>query len=281
MTETPGALSGIVEPVRRSFAILEALSRRPHGTVAALAAETGLPRPTVVRLLKTLMGLGYATQVSRQIGYRLTDRVLGLAQGIRFIDHFVDAAAPHMRRFTQKHGWPLYLGTISDRAITIRYSTAAESPMSFERAALQRRSPVLSSALGRVWLAFCSDDERHATLRDIGVRHDAGLAAAFARIRRDGYAFTTLPRPGRLQGIAVAIRNRNRVLGCVSMRFTRSAMNETEAGARYGSLLVALARAIAADAGRHSADIIVHRSKERGIPSGLPEANSGIGRMGQ
>ncbi len=250
MTEPPGTPSGIVEPVRRSFAILEALSRRPHGTIAMLAAETGLPRPTVARLLKTLMGLGYATQVSRHMGYRLTDRVLGLAQGIRFIDHFVDAAAPHMHRFTEKHGWPLYLGTISHRAITIRYSTAAESPMSFERLALQRRSPVLSSALGRAWLAFCSDEERRATLRDLGVRHDARLAAAFARIRRDGHAFTILPRPGRLQGIAVAIRNRHRVLGCVSMRFTRSAMSEAEAGARYGAPLTALARAIAVDAAR-------------------------------
>ena len=34
------------------------------------------------------------------------------------------------------------------------------------------------------------------------------------------------------------------------MRFTRSAMSDAEAGARYGSPLTALARAIAADAGR-------------------------------
>ena len=241
--------SAAIEPVRRSFALLEALSTRPHGTISALAEETRLPRPTVVRLLKTLVELGYATQVSRQIGYRLTDRVLGLAQGIRFIDHFVDAAAPHMRRFTQEHGWPLYLGTISHRAITIRYSTAAESPMSFERAALQRRSPVMSGALGRVWLAFCSADERRAALRDLGVRQDARLTAAFARILRDGYAFTIEPRPRRLQGIAVAIRKHDRVLGCVSMRFTRSAMDEAEAGARFGPPLKALAAAIADDAG--------------------------------
>lgn len=250
MTEPSAVPSGIVEPVRRSFAILEALSRRPHGTISALAEETHLPRPTVVRLLKTLVELGYATQVSRQIGYRLTDRVLGLAQGIRFIDHFVDAAAPHMHRFTQKYGWPLYLGTISHCAITIRYSTAPESPMSFERAALQRRSPVMSSALGRAWLAFCSTEERRAALRDLGVRPDAKLAAAFARIRRDGHAFTILPRARRLQGIAVAVRKRGRVLGCVSMRFTRSAMDEAEAGARFSAPLNALAAAIAADASR-------------------------------
>src|SRR6478672_7490661 len=119
--------SAVVEPVRRSFAILEALSRRPHGTISTLAAETSLPRPTVVRLLKTLVELGYATQVSRDIGYRLTDRVLGLAQGIRFVDHLVDVAAPHMSEFTRRYGWPLYLGTISNRAMTIRHSTAAES----------------------------------------------------------------------------------------------------------------------------------------------------------
>ena len=237
-----------IEPVRRSFAILEALSRRPHATIAALAGETGLPRPTVVRLLGTLVELGYAVQVSRSLGYRLTDRVLTLAQGIRFIDHLVDIAAPHMQRFTQEHGWPLSRGAISHRAITIRYSTAAESPLSFERTALQRRSPILSGALGCAWLAFSRDEERRAILSDLGVRDDAKLAAAFIRNRQQGHAFSVVTRTDRLQGIAVAIQSNDRVLGCISMRFTRSAMSEVEAGTRYGAPLGALARAIAIDA---------------------------------
>jgi IclR family mhp operon transcriptional activator len=237
-----------IEPVRRSFAILEALSRRPHGTILELTTETGLPRPTVVRLLQTLIELGYAARISRQLGYRLTDCVLDLAQGIRFIDHLVDAAAPHMRRFTRQHGWPLYLGAIRHRGITIRYSTAPESPLSFERIALQRRSPILTGALGRAWLAFSPDEERRATLRDLGVRQDAALAAALARIRRDGHAFTVLPASAKLQGIAVPIRKRGRVLGCITMRFTRSTMSEAEAGARFGPLLRSLAAAIAVDA---------------------------------
>ncbi len=240
----------MIEPVVRSFAVLEALSRRPRGTIAGLADDTGLPRPTVVRLLKTLTEMGYTTQVSRELGYRLTDKVLGLAQGIRFVDHFVDVAAPHMSRFTRKYGWPLYLGTISDRAMTIRHSTAAESPLSFERSALQKRSPILSSALGRAWLAFCSAEERRAVLRHLGVKPDTRLAAALARIRRDGYSFTVLPRSGRLQGIGVAIHDGDRVMGCISMRFIRSAMTEAEAGERYGGPLNVLAGAIAAEAMR-------------------------------
>jgi IclR family mhp operon transcriptional activator len=238
----------VIEPVRRSFAVLEALSRRRSSTLSLLTSETMLPRPTVVRLLKTLIALGYAARVSRQQGYRLTDRVLGLAGSIRFIDHLVDAAIPHMTRFTSEHGWPLYLATLSHGAITIRHSTAPESPMSFEGAGLNSPRPLLISALGRVWLAFCSDEERRTVLRDIGVRLSPALTAAFARIRRDGHAFTVLPKPGRLQGIAVPIRRDDRMLGSISLRFTRSAMTDAKAGARYGPLLTALAESIAADA---------------------------------
>ncbi len=103
----------------------------------------------MVRLLQTLVALGYAQRVSRQDGYRLTDRVLGLPGSIRFVDHLVDAAIPHMSGFTAQHGWPLYLATLSDGALTIRHSTAPESPMAFEAAALNTRRSILTSALGR------------------------------------------------------------------------------------------------------------------------------------
>jgi len=184
----------VIEPIRRAFVVLEALNRRRSTTLGVLGAETGLPRPTLVRLLKTLMALGYASRVSREAGYRLTDHVLTLAGGVRFIDHLVDAAMPHMSRFTAEHGWPLYLAALSAGAMTIRHSTAPESPMSFEGSGYNRKSPLLVGALGRVWLAFCSDDERRTILRGIGVRQGPALAATLAEIRREGYAFTRPPR---------------------------------------------------------------------------------------
>ena len=242
----------VIEPVRRSFAVLEALSRRRASTLSVLVDETALPRPTVVRLLHTLVALGYAQRISRQQGYRLTDRVLGLSESIRFVDHLVDAALPHMSRFTSEHGWPLYLATLSYGAITIRHSTAPESPMSFEGAGLNTRRSVLQSALGRAWLAFCPADERRSILRDIGgltARQEAALRTALERVRRAGYAFTAPPRPMRIHGMAVPIRNGERMLGSLSMRFPRSAMTEEEVAQRFGRRLAALARAVANDAG--------------------------------
>lgn len=239
----------VIEPVRRSFVLLEALSRRRTSTVSVLVEETALPRPTVVRLLHTLMAVGYAARVSRDQGYRLTDRVLGLAGSIRFIDHLVDAAIPHMSHFTADHGWPLYLATMSYGAITIRHSTALESPMSFESAGLNSRRSVLQSAVGRVWLAFCSDEERRSILRDLGglgPRRQTALDAALLDIRAAGHAFTPVNPRTRLNGMAVPIRHRQRMLGCLSMRFPHSAMSEEEAAVRFGKRLPLLARAIAA-----------------------------------
>jgi IclR family mhp operon transcriptional activator len=244
------ASAAVIEPVRRSFAVLESLSRRRTSTLSLLVQETGLPRPTVVRLLHTLSALGYAQRVSREHGYRLTDRVLGLSGSIRFVDHLVDAALPHMSRFTAEHGWPLYLANLSYGAITIRHSTAPESPMSFEGAGLNSRRSVLASALGRVWLAFCSEPERRTILQDIGglaPREEAALRAALERVRNAGYAFTASARDSRIHGMAVPIRRRQRMLGSLSMRFPRSAMNEEEVASRYARRLAALARAIAND----------------------------------
>lgn len=247
-----------IEPVRRAFQVLEALSRRHRSTLSLLVDETGLPRPTVVRLLQTLVALGYAQRVSRQDGYRLTDRVLGLAGSIRFVDHLVDAAIPHMSGFTAQHGWPLYLATLSDGALTIRHSTAPESPMAFEAAALNTRRSILTSALGRAWLAFCTDEQREIQWRALlpagaaGRRQQLALERVLADVRLQGWAFTASARPSRIHGMAVPVLGRDgRLLGSLSMRFPRSAMSEPEAAERFGKRLAAVARAIAADtAGR-------------------------------
>jgi IclR family mhp operon transcriptional activator len=243
-----------IEPVRRTFAVLEALNRRRSGTLGALVEATGLPKPTIARLLETLIALGYVSHVSRAQGYRVTDRVVLLSAGARFVHHVVDVATPDMRRFTRSSGWPLYLGTVSGSTVAIRYTTSPESPLSFEPTGYADRFPVLESAIGRAWLAFCPEDERRAILREIAARGGAGseavrqaatLRATLAEIRAQGFATTRSTRQDRLNGLAVPILAGDHVLGCLSMRFPKSAMSEAEAAARYLAPLAAIARRVA------------------------------------
>jgi IclR family transcriptional regulator, mhp operon transcriptional activator len=159
-----------IEPVKRAFLVLEMLNRNRTSTLAGLAQATCLPKPTVARMIETLVALGYAAHVSRADGYRITDRVLVLASGLRFVDHLVDAASRPMDAFTRKTGWPLYLGTISAGAMMVRYSTAPLSPLSFERTNYDAKLRIFASALGRVYFAFCPQRERSMILAEIRAR---------------------------------------------------------------------------------------------------------------
>lgn len=249
----PLATPRSIAPVRRAFAVLEALNRRRASTPGALVEATGLSKPTIARLLESLIALGYVSHVSRAQGYRVTDRVVLLSAGARFVHRVVDVATPHMRHFTHESGWPLYLGTVSGTTVAIRYTTSPESPLSFEPTGYADRFPVLESALGRAWLAFCPEDERRAILREIEARGGA-LRVALAEIRAQGFAFTRSTRQDRLNGLAVPILGGDHVLGCLSMRFPKSAMSEAEAARRYLAPLSATARRIAEAAERDAAE---------------------------
>jgi IclR family transcriptional regulator, mhp operon transcriptional activator len=243
-----------IEPVKRAFLVLEMLNRNRTTTLAGLAQATDLPKPTVARMIETLIALGYATHVSRTLGYRITDRVLVLASGLRFVDHLVDAASGPMDAFTRETGWPLYLGTISAGAIMVRYSTASQSPLSFERANYDAKLSIFASALGRVYFAFCSQRERSMILREISALDGRkkfvapqrfALERQLVEIRSRGFAATRSSRPSRLNGIAVPILRGEHVLGAVSLRYPKSAMSEAQAATRWVSKLNALADEIA------------------------------------
>ena len=262
-----------IEPVARAFHLLEALNRHRTSTLNTLAAATGLPKSTVARLLETLLALGYLTRVSRSVGYRITDRVLTLAAGVRFIDHLVQAAAAPMSEFTARTGWPLYLGTVSDALVLIRHSTAPESPMSFETAGYDLRFRVYESALGLAWLAFCVADERRSILDAADAASEDGrfstaqrgaLERYLALVRERGYAFTRSTRSRRVNGMAVPIVHGQHVLGALTLRYPKRAMTEEQAAARFAAELTATARQIAAVAFAAGADPVPARMRAAG-----------------
>lgn len=243
-----------IEPVERAFLLLEALNRHRTSTLTALAEATALPKSTTARLLETLIALGYVTRVSRSIGYRITDRVLALAAGVRFIDHLVNAAVGPMSAFTAKTGWPVYLGTVTDALVFIRHSTAPESPMSFETSGYDLRFRIYESAVGLAYLAFCSAEERRSIVDAAETKDGAKLSAAqravlsrrLAVVREHGYAFTRSAQSRRVNGLAVPIVRGEHVLGALTLRYPKRVMSEDQAAQRYAVELTALAREIAA-----------------------------------
>jgi IclR family transcriptional regulator, mhp operon transcriptional activator len=245
-----------VEPVIRALQVLEALNRKPASSLGELHAVTGLPKPTLIRMLGTLIAAGYATRISSQAGYRITGHVLALASGLRFIDRIVDVAVPAMSKFTRDHAWPVALAKVRGGVVALLHSTGPQSPFSFERVGYNMTYQLMYTALGQAHLAFCDSEERRCLIRDLlpdpklellGLRTVQSIDAHLASVRRRGYAITLKSRNLKLLGLAVPVRQGRRVLACLVMRFPRSVMTPEQAAERYLGPLNVTARAIVRD----------------------------------
>jgi IclR family transcriptional regulator, mhp operon transcriptional activator len=247
-----------VEPVMRALAVLEALNNRPVSRLAELARSTGLPKSTLVRLLDTLILGGYAHQISRRKGYSLAERVTRLSGGFRHSDAIVEVARPFLSALTAEHKWPVAIATLDRDAMMVRLSTRRESPFATDPDFINRRVPMLVSALGRAYLAFCPSDEREAILAMLRASkravdrpaRDAGFVRNLVQsVRRQGFA-STGPVPGdRARGLAIPVMSGPRTLAAMTLRFIDTALTEEEAARRYLVSLRQTAERIANSAG--------------------------------
>src|SRR5205809_383271 len=94
--------SGTVQSIERAFRLLETMA--DHGGtmgLSQLAAESGLPLPTIHRLLRTLVDLGYLRQdASRQ--YVLAPRLIRLGESSEAM--LSVWAKPHLDRLVAELG---------------------------------------------------------------------------------------------------------------------------------------------------------------------------------
>lgn len=231
-----------VRAAARTLQILEAVSARGNADLASLQKMTGLPKPTIVRLLQTLKRSGYVRQVSRSVGYALTERVLRLSVGFTYTDRAVLAAREHLDFFTSTYKWPVGIATFYRGALRLRYSTSAQSPISTNIPSLGTRMPMLTTAHGHVYLSFCSNTERKLiieTLRNPSHPESAeaqdteALRAMVRTVRGQGYALRSLVLRDRVGGIAAPILYDGNIVATVSMRYYRSAISSGDVVKQY------------------------------------------------
>ncbi|MDF1687803.1 MAG: helix-turn-helix domain-containing protein [Parvibaculaceae bacterium] len=246
-----------VEPVLRSLTVLKMLNRRSITTLSTLHDETGLPKSTLVRLLDTLIAGGYVSRLHRRRGYQLTDRVLHLARGYQFSDPVIQAARPVLEKLTQKFKWPFTICTLQGSHMRIRFSTTFHAPMADESDYAHDRVPLLPSAMGQAYLAFCSEEERKILLRmvqksenanDLLSRDTRFVTKLLATVAERGYANTLKVGDLRLSGMAIPIIVEDQVRATFTLRHYTSAMTAEEAATLYLSRMQDAAREISAAA---------------------------------
>jgi len=228
--------------VERTVGVIRALNEHHGARVSDLTHVTGIPRPSLYRVLETLCALGYARRRGDDERYELTALVRSLSDGFNDESWVREIALPVMESLQHEIVWPTDLATFFGDAMYLRETTRRRSPLTIDNAMVGLRLPMLRSATGRVYLAYCSDAEREAILdnlacstapEDAGARDRRHIRNMLSLTRRNGYGQQHGEIFPKTAAIAVPIMHEERVMACLNISFIASALTPRDAAARY------------------------------------------------
>ncbi len=242
-----------VNSLTRGLELLLLLNRQGPCQVRDLYRLTGMPKPTIVRMLATLRESGYVTQ-NADNSYRVTAKTLALAMGFNTADELLAVARPLIEAFREEHAWPCDLAIFDRDAMVIMETSQLPGTLSLNRG-IGTRLPLTPTALGRAYLAFCPDSELEeilTRLRSSGdpaeslMKEEPRLHAILQSAHQRGYAVSDEGFQKKARILAAPVMAGNRVLACVNVMVIASAMTMEQTESAFAPALRELAGRIAA-----------------------------------
>jgi IclR family mhp operon transcriptional activator len=230
--------------VVRALAVLRAMNSGPVMTLDALHRKTGLPKPTLSRLLQTLENEGYISH-ARYGAYYLTSEVSALSSGFHGQPRIVEAARDIADALTLEVKWPVAIAVPAVESMITCYTTTTLSPLSFFHSPVGMRLSFVQLALGRAYLAFCGPDVQQVVLdllRKLGQPIDGAIGddvpRMLAQVRALGYAL----RDPRIRPdsctLAVPIFERERVVASIGLTWFSRIFKPQQAVERFLPLVL-------------------------------------------
>lgn len=228
-----------IRGLQRGIEVIRALQDAPGRSLADLHRATQLPKATLLRVMQTLEG---ERLVWRSLGdglYRY--RAAAISPVWMRNQQLAERAGPLLARLQRETQWPSDLVVYRGYFMELVETSRGMSRLALSRDTLGERVDIAGTAVGRAFLAFCTDTERRRILdhlgRHPGLRGPLGpidareLAQALDQARRDGFArrdprlLARLAHLGRaddgLDAIAVPVRRGTRVIGAVNLVWLR------------------------------------------------------------
>jgi IclR family transcriptional regulator, positive regulator for flagellar biogenesis len=203
-----------VSALQRGFDVLDcvAAARRPIGN-GDIAAATGIPRPTVSRLVATLIALGHLRNAAEADKVELAAGVVRLAQSFLEGIDLRARARPHLAALAEATGGSAFLGLRDGDDMLVVESGRARSAVIVMGADVGTRMSLATSALGRAWLAGIDEATREAVIAHWRARSarkqpaiGPGLLKAIAQAREHGHAVSLGEWHPDIHAAAVPVR---------------------------------------------------------------------------
>jgi IclR family mhp operon transcriptional activator len=255
-----------IRALERGLDVLQALQTGPGAGLKELHEITGLPKATLLRILRTLSERNLIWQRLADGAYLPSSR--RRAAAVDDASALVEVASPIMARLCERVNWPSVLAVRRGGEMEIIETNRPVSHVShLPIGPVGARINMLLTSTGRAYIGFCSQAEREEILEIL--RHSAAPADAFARDpvwvartvaqtqaqgygRRDpamtGEGRGPMPDDGR-NSIAVPIIVAGQVVAAMNLTWTRRAAGAGQIVADYLGELRAAAAEMARELG--------------------------------
>jgi IclR family mhp operon transcriptional activator len=233
------AKHGTVRSLERGLRLLELVNDEGGIRPSDAGRLLQLPRPTAHRLLETLEELGYIRRTPTDNRFLVTIKARRLSGGYDTDVQMSEAVGPILARLLKDIVWPVNIATHRGGMMIVRETTHERSPLSIDKAMLGREVPMLRTASGRAYLAFCSEKERGEIIEYLKMRDDPedesylyprALEKMIAVCQRNGYgsrlgeAFVP-----KTSSIALPILVDGQARGCIAVVWLTQSMSASRA----------------------------------------------------
>jgi IclR family acetate operon transcriptional repressor len=196
--------------VERALGLLEDIAAAGGDqSLSELSSASGLPLPTIHRLVRTLVGLGYARQLPNR-NYALGPKLIHLGEVAN--RQVGSLARPALLRLVEQLGETANLAMLDDDRAT--YAAQVPSPHAMRMyTEVGTRVPLHMSGAGKTFLAAMSDDEAVALVSRVGfaapttktITTPQALVEELDLVRKRGYAMDDEEQERGVRCIAVAV----------------------------------------------------------------------------
>ncbi len=232
----------LIRSVERAIELLQALNGQAVSTLDSLHRQTGLPKPTLVRLLRTFEAKQIVSQSAQYGNYYLTAGVNTLSHGYHHDPLIIEASAPIMESLTRKIKWPLSIAVFRRDSMVIRYSTNVNSPWTLAHTVIGLHPSMINRAHGRAYLAFVAPQEQEIILQivrksddpeDQLAKNEKETRKILNETKKQGYGLRVPADSKGSATIAVPIFDDDRVIASLALTWFFSVMTAEEVVSRH------------------------------------------------
>ena len=246
MLEKKVAQPKTIRALERGLNIMQILQTKGSATLNEIYKVSGLPRPTILRILRTLEGAGWVRRGLEDGFYRNSFKIEGMVSSLDQTDKLAEISTPYLDALCRKASWPSDLTVLSSSGLCMELKETSRSltPFLLNRDNIGHKINLPLSAVGRAYLAFCDENECTTILANLRksknlvnklIHNEEKFLNDLNKIRGVGYA-TREPEFGGgqeplrsefddgLNAIAVPIQLDKSVLGCISLVWLRKAV---------------------------------------------------------